>query len=162
MKCALIFILTLLGSVVDEFQGIDFDAYEFPTIEVDFNVNLTDMPETTINLGFDGLELYMLLDVALAANETYTIPLYPKDAYQPAGIAIGDQELGIIISLDLILQVDAEADLSTGVHIAFDDGLSMEIAMFGKEVSKVTLCVFMIPQPDIYLHMSLSRKRKEI
>lgn len=102
-------------------------------------MNMTDIPETTIQLKFDGLELYMLLDVALSAEKTWTIPLYPKSWYQPAGFAVGGQEIGIVIALDLILELDSEADLSTGVHIAFDDGLSMELAMFGSDVSTINL-----------------------
>lgn len=88
---------------------------------------------------FDGLELYMLLDVALNGDKTWTIPLYPKSWYQPAGISVGGQEIGIVIGLDLILALDSEIDMSTGVHIAFDDGLSMEIAMFGNSVSTINL-----------------------
>lgn len=81
----------------------------------------------------------MLLDAALNADQDITIPLYPKDFYQPAGIAVGDQELGIIISLDLILSLDAAVNISTGVHIAFDDGLFVELAMFGSDVSTMKL-----------------------
>lgn len=120
-------------------EGIDFDDYEFPTIDMDFNVNLTDMPEAKIKLEFNGLELYMLLDASLEADQTFTIPLYPKSWYQPAGIAVGSQEIGIIISLDLILHMDAQASISSGIHISFEDGLAVELAMFGRDVSTITL-----------------------
>lgn len=102
-------------------------------------MNLTEMPETKVQLKFDGLELYMLLDVALTADQTWTIPLYPKSWTQPAGLSVGGQELGIIIGLDLILELSSEIDMSTGVHISFDDGLTMEIAMFGSNVSTISL-----------------------
>lgn len=132
-------------------QGIDFDDYEFPTIDMDFNVNLTDMPEAKIKLEFEGLELYMLLNASLAADQTYTIPLYPKEWFQPAGIAVGSQEVGIVISLDLILHMDVQANISAGIHILFDDGLAVELAIFGHDVSTITLCVspihHMIPIP---------------
>lgn len=106
---------------------------------IDFNMNFTDIPQATIQLKFDALELYAELEVAFDASKDITIPLYPKDWYQPAGFAIGDEEIGVIISLDLILSLDSEVDLTTGVHIAFDDGLGMEIAMFGSDVSTITL-----------------------
>lgn len=102
-------------------------------------MNLTEIPDATVELKFDGLELYMLLDVALSAEQTWTIPLYPKSWAQPAGFAIGGQKLGIIIGLDLILELTSEIDMSAGVHISFDDGLAMEIGMFGSNVSTVTL-----------------------
>lgn len=120
-------------------QGIDFDDYEFPTIDMDFNVNLTDMPEAKIKLEFDGLELYMSLNVSLDAGQAYTIPLYPKEWFQPAGIVVGGQEIGIVIALDLLLEVDAQTNISSGIHIAFDDGLAVELAMFGHDVSTITL-----------------------
>lgn len=120
-------------------QSIDFDDYEFPTINTDFNVNLTDMPEAKIKLEFEGLELYMLLNISLEADQTYTIPLYPKDWYQPAGIAVGSQEIGVIISFDLILHMNAQANISSGIHVSFEDGLTVELAMFGSDVSTIKL-----------------------
>ncbi|KAK7740998.1 hypothetical protein SLS53_005061 [Cytospora paraplurivora] len=122
----------------DDFD-ICWDCYAFPSLDVDFEVNLTDIPDATLKLEFDDLDLYMLLDISLEADETHTIDLYPKNWYQPAGIEVGDQLVGFIISLQLILALDAEVDISTGVHIAFDDGLAMEIALFGSEVSTITL-----------------------
>lgn len=118
---------------------ICWDCYAFPSLDVDFEVNLTDIPDATIKLEFDDLELYMLLDLSLEADKTYTIDLYPKDWYQPAGIEVGDQLVGFIISLQLILALDSEVDISTGVHIAFDDGLGVEISLFGSEVSTISL-----------------------
>lgn len=126
------------GGDIDDFD-ICWDCYAFPSLDVDFDVNLTDIPETTLKLEFDDLELYMLLDISLEADQTYTINLYPKTWSQPAGIHIGDQLVGIVVSLQLILALDAEVDISTGVHLKFDDGLAMEIAMFGDDVSTVKL-----------------------
>lgn len=81
----------------------------------------------------------MLIDASLEPHITYTIPLYPKNWYQSAGIAVGGQEVGIVISLDLILELDEEAEVSSGIHISFDDGLAVELAMFGQDVSTITL-----------------------
>lgn len=138
MGCQLVLLIPM-SFAGDKFEAINWDDYAFPTWNVSFDMNLTEIPETTIELQFDGLELYMLLDVALDAGKTYTIPLYPKSWYQPAGFAVGGQEVGIVIGLDLILGLDAEVALSTGVHLAFDDGLAMEIAMFGRNVSTINL-----------------------
>ncbi|KUI71684.1 hypothetical protein VM1G_07404 [Cytospora mali] len=123
---------------IDDFD-ICWDCYAFPSLDVDFNINITDIPETTLKLEFDDLELYMLLDASLEADETYKIDLYPKSWYQPAGIAIGDQMVGVVISLELILGLDAEMDVSTGVHVKFDDTLALEIVLFGNDVSSITL-----------------------
>lgn len=125
------------GNLTD--LDVCWDCYSFPSLDVDFNMNLTDIPETTLKLEFDDLELYMLLDVSLEADAEYTVNLYPKTWSQPAGIAVGDQLIGVVISLQLILALDAEVDISTGVHVKFDDGLAMEIVMFGTDVSTISL-----------------------
>lgn len=77
--------------------------------------------------------------MALDASSTYTIPLYPKSWSQPAGFEVAGQMIGIIISLDLILSLDAEVDISSGVHVKFDDGLALELALFGSNVSSINL-----------------------
>lgn len=102
-------------------------------------MDLTDIPDAIIELKFDEFELYLELDIALDASMTYTIPLYPKNWYQPAGFDVAGQKVGIIIALDLILALDAEVDISSGVHVKFDDGLSLELALFGSNVSSINL-----------------------
>ncbi|ROW01941.1 hypothetical protein VMCG_05620 [Cytospora schulzeri] len=123
---------------IDDFD-ICWDCYAFPSFNESFDLNLTDIPETTLRLEFDDLELYMMLDLTLEAEKTYEIDLYPKVWPQPAGFHVGDQEVGVIISLQLILQINAQVDISTGVHVGFDDGLAIEIAMFGTDVSTIHL-----------------------
>lgn len=123
---------------IDDFD-ICWDCYAFPSFNESFDITLTDIPETTLRLEFDNLELYMLLDVSLEADATYKIDLYPKTWGQPAGFKVGDQLVGVIVSLELILQLNAEIDISTGFHVRFDDGMAIEIAMFGTDVSTIHL-----------------------
>ncbi|KAJ4416545.1 hypothetical protein N0V82_006667 [Gnomoniopsis sp. IMI 355080] len=123
----------------EDLKEVDWDALAFPTIPIDFDLDLQDIPDATINLKFDEFELYFELDMALDASSTYTISLYPKDWSQPAGFEVAGQMVGIVISLDLILSLDAEVDISSGVHVKFDDGLSLELALFGSNVSSINL-----------------------
>ncbi|KAK7707850.1 hypothetical protein SLS63_013646 [Diaporthe eres] len=133
-------------NIVSFFQTGDFDeldidwsAYALPTLDVDFEMNLTNIPETTLSLEFDDLELYLELEATLDAEQTYKVNLYPPEWFQPAGIKIGDQLVGVVITLELLLTLSTEASISTGVHVKFDDGLAMQIAMFGSDVSDITL-----------------------
>lgn len=123
---------------IDELD-IDWSVYALPTLDVDFEMNLTNIPETTLSLEFDDLELYLELEATLDADQTYKVNLYPPEWYQPAGIKIGDQLVGVVITLELLLTLSSEASISTGVHVKFDDGLAMQIAMFGSDVSEITL-----------------------
>lgn len=132
-------IVSFFDGDFDAFDDIDWSAYSFPTLDVDFEMNLTSIPETTMTLEFDELELYLELDATLDAAHTYMVNLYPPEWYQPAGIKIGDQLVGVVITLELLLTVSTEVSISTGVHVKFDDGLAMEIAMFGSDVSSITL-----------------------
>lgn len=102
-------------------------------------MNLTSIPETTLTLEFDELEVYLDLEATLGAGQTYKVNLYPPGWYQPAGIKIGDQLIGIVMTLELLLTVSTDLSISTGVHVKFDDGLSMQIAMFGSNISEITL-----------------------
>lgn len=103
-------------------------------------MDLSSIPEVKVEMVLDAFELYLELDLVLDASHTWTIPLYPTTpAFQPAGIKIDGQEVGIVIKLDLILAFDAEVSVSTGVHVQFDDGLSVELALFGSNVSTINL-----------------------
>ncbi|CAN8096003.1 unnamed protein product [Discula destructiva] len=119
-----------------------FDAFAFPVLPIDFDLGLEAIPETKVNMVFDAFELYLELDVSVDASIEFTVPLYPTSGpMQPAGFQIGDQTVGVVISLDLILALDASVNISTGVHVQFDDGLTLELELFGSDVSTVNLYV---------------------
>jgi hypothetical protein len=131
---------SLATSIGDDFVNFDFDSLPaFPTLDLDFNLhNITSIPECEMRFQFDGLELFMAIDTKLSAGGTYTINLYSSNS--PIGIAISKQlRLGVIFAIDLILSVEAEIDISSGFHIKLDDGLSVDISMFGQDVSGVNL-----------------------
>lgn len=129
--------------IADEFwdsvMDLDFDEFEFPTFNYDFN-NLTvpDIPEANLRFTFDGLELYMLVDTILSLGATYTLPLYKSKT--PVGIYITEElQLGLIFSVDLILATEGSIDVSSGIHLKLDDGFAVNIALFGEDASDITL-----------------------
>lgn len=127
--------------VSDAFHGDfhDVDAIEMPTLDYDFsNFSVPALPEIDLKFGFDSLEIYAMLDTTLSLGSTYTYNLYTSKSVMGAGIS-GDLFLGIVFTLDLILTADAEIDISSGFHIKMDDGLSVDIPLFGNEASGIDL-----------------------
>ncbi|KAI1103019.1 hypothetical protein F4804DRAFT_246485 [Jackrogersella minutella] len=117
--------------------GFDPNDFDFPPINVTFDVDFPDIPECHLKFEFDGLELYMLIDTTLSAGATYNLNLYSSNT--PIGIsASNDLFLGVIFSVDLILSVQAEIDISSGIHIKLDDGVGLDMALFGSNVSSIT------------------------
>lgn len=133
-------------AVEDFFEGVadgfdfhfDFDANEMPTFNYTFDMDIPALPEVGLSFGFDSLELFMMLDTTLSLDSTYTYNLYTSNS--PIGVRISDMlQLGITFSVDLILAVDGDIDISSGFHIRLDDGLMIDIMLFGDEASGIAL-----------------------
>jgi hypothetical protein len=78
------------------------------------------------------------IDTTLSAGATYTLNLYESES--PIGISAGQElEVGIVFTVDVILSVEGEIDISSGFHIQLNDGVAINIAMFGQNISSVTL-----------------------
>ncbi|KAI1409236.1 hypothetical protein F5Y13DRAFT_203648 [Hypoxylon sp. FL1857] len=118
-------------------DGFDLDDFDFPPINATFDLDFPDIPECRLQFSFDGLELYMLLDTVLSAGATYNLNLYTSNT--PIGIsASNDLFLGVVFSVDLILSAHAEIDISSGIHIRLEDGVGLDMALFGNNVSSIT------------------------
>ncbi|KAI1453892.1 hypothetical protein F4805DRAFT_469739 [Annulohypoxylon moriforme] len=124
---------TVLHNLAD---GIDLDDFDFPPINITFDVDMPDIPECHLQFQFDDLELYILIDTVLSAGATYNLNLYSSNT--PIGISAGnDLFLGVVFSVDLILSVNAEIDVSSGFHIKLDDGVGLDMSLFGSNVSNI-------------------------
>ncbi|KAI1398985.1 hypothetical protein F4819DRAFT_437406 [Hypoxylon fuscum] len=126
------------SSVADNLEdGIDLDDFDFPPINFTFNVDMPDIPECHLKFQFDDLELYMLIDTVLSGGATYNLNLYSSNT--PIGISASNELfIGVIFSVDLILSVEAEIDISSGIHLKLEDGVGLDMALFGQNVSSIT------------------------
>lgn len=119
-------------------DGFDTSDFVFPPIQVDFHIDMPEIPEALLSFQFDDMELYVLLDTVLSGSMTYTLNLYTSNT--AVGISISDELMaGVIFKIDLILSAEAEVDISSGFHIKLDDGVVFDIALFGQNVSDSTL-----------------------
>ena len=119
---------------------LDVESIPFPTIEFDFNTsgNITGIPEVSLEIQFNHLELYAELEAALTAGATYTINLYTTNT--PIGIKLRNGLLfGVALSFDLIFDVEAEIDMSSGFHLEVDDGFSVKLGLFQQEFADMVL-----------------------
>ncbi|PVH77442.1 hypothetical protein DL98DRAFT_573737 [Cadophora sp. DSE1049] len=115
----------------------DLDDYNFPPIDIKFDIEVPDIPDIELQFQFDKMELYMQVDTVLAAGATYTLNLYTSKSV--AGFMVGDELLvGTVITVDLILDVMGEIVISSGFHIQLNDGIEIKIPIFGQNVSEIT------------------------
>ncbi|KAI1088314.1 hypothetical protein F5B19DRAFT_486056 [Rostrohypoxylon terebratum] len=124
---------TVIHNLAD---GFDLDDFDFPPINTTFDIDLPDIPECHLQFQFDDLEMYFLIDTVLSAGATYNLNLFSSNT--PIGISAGnDLFLGVVFSVDLILSVNAEIDVSSGFHIKLDDGVGLDMSLFGRNVSNI-------------------------
>lgn len=119
-------------------DGFDIEDFDLPPIGLDFNVDLPEIPECHLQFKFEDLDIYILLDTILTTSATYKLNLYTSNT--PIGLGIGDDlTIGVVFSIDLILNVDGDIDISSGFHLKLDKGVSLDIALFSDDISEITL-----------------------
>jgi hypothetical protein len=119
-------------------DGFDWADLDFPTFPYAFDLDVPETPACTIRFEFNDMELYLEMNTVLNAGATYEINLYSTAS--PFGFRAGSMlQLGFVLSVDLILAVDGEIDISSGFHIKLDDGVAIDIALFGDKVSNLVL-----------------------
>lgn len=117
------------GKLWDELRAV-------PPPQVDLNVNV-DLPGYDLEVEFENTELYIELKLVLSSGLTYNLPLYSS---KNLGVQFSEGFFfGVVFSIDLILSVENEIEISSGFHIKLDDKVVMKIALFGKEASGVQL-----------------------
>lgn len=121
-----------------DMRRLDFDAMTLPTFHnVDLNTSFAPLPNTTFVFGFGGVELFLQLKTTVSALK-YQIPLVNM-VVPDLGLQLLDEQVGLFFSMDLIFTVDAEIDITSGVHIKIADGAELHAKLFGSDVSKVVL-----------------------
>ncbi|CAN9136082.1 unnamed protein product [Alternaria sp. RS040] len=124
-------------SVCDNLKdGLDAKDFTFPTFPFAFDIDVPEIEDANLRFQFDGMELYLEIDTVLTGGAAYEINLYTSNT--PVGISVGPSlTLGVTLQVDLILEVDGQIDISSGFHVKLDDGVAMDITMFGDTVSNM-------------------------
>ncbi len=117
---------------------IHLSDFDFGPLDTDFDVEIPNIPSADLSFQFDGMELYMDIDTTLSSGATYTLNLYTSKT--PIGFGVAEDLLiGVVFSVDLILSVESDVDISSGFHIQLHDGVMINIPMFDHNVSSITL-----------------------
>jgi hypothetical protein len=124
------------ANIKEGFRTGDFDL---PPLDIDLNIDVPDLPETVLTFGFDELELYVDMRVTLGGGATYTMGMYDSSVAHPfLGFKVGDELfVGVVFTVDLIISVNAEVTIESGFHLKMEDGFSLELSMFAKEVANL-------------------------
>ncbi|KAL4971541.1 hypothetical protein BDW66DRAFT_155563 [Aspergillus desertorum] len=132
------FVTQFIDNVTDIDSLTDFDFPAWPTLDLDLDLDdIAGFPGVHAQLEFDDLELYLELDVQLSAGATYTLNLFTSQSV--AGFAIPGLEAGALFKVSLVLIAEAEIDISSGFHIKLDDAFALELELFNKNISSITL-----------------------
>jgi hypothetical protein len=130
-----------VSGVYNEFDdGIDIADFlpHMNQSAIPSELTLTPIPDTNLTFRFEGLDLYLELETILGASTTYTLPLCrSKTAY---GFSFNnDLKIGATFTVDLILTVEGSLDMTSGLHVKIDDAVTLDIALFGDEISGIDL-----------------------
>ncbi|KAL3432662.1 hypothetical protein BDV09DRAFT_205803 [Aspergillus tetrazonus] len=132
------FVDDLIGNVTDIDSISDFDFPAWPTLDLDLDLDDADgFPDVHAQFEFNDLELYVELDIQLSAGATYTLNLFTSQSV--AGFSIPGLEAGALFKVSLVLIAQAEIDISSGFHIKLDDAFALELELFNKNVSQISM-----------------------
>ena len=118
------------------------DKFAFPTVNLDFTLpGLPSLPAVDVQFKIDGLELYMDLELVLSAGATYSLPLFRSETPIGVGASTGNADVfaGAVLAVDLLLDIHAQIDIRGGFHLKVDDTIVIDLEMFSKKISHVTL-----------------------
>ncbi|EFX02633.1 hypothetical protein CMQ_2562 [Grosmannia clavigera kw1407] len=116
--------------------NLQFDEVQMPMIDVDLNLDVEGIPECQLAFSFDHLELFVQTQTRVGGAATYSLNLYTSET--EVGIRVSDElEIGVVLTVDLIMSIDGAVEVDSGFHVKLDDGLVLTLDFFGKNVSKM-------------------------
>ncbi|KAJ6441523.1 allantoate permease [Purpureocillium lavendulum] len=115
---------------------ITAEVEQVPPPQINFNVPL-DFPGYELQVAFENTEIYVELSTVLSSGLSYSLTLYSS---KNLGVDVdlgGELFLGAVFSIDLLLSVENEIEISSGFHIKLDEKVLMSIALFSDKASGV-------------------------
>jgi hypothetical protein len=123
-----------VGTTVKDIFTIDAAPITFPPFNVSLDVPVESNSSVSLDFGFEELELFLQIRTMLAADSTYTIPLFSTSRIDGPFV---DINFGVFFTVDLILDVDRPLDMTSGIHLKLDNGVLISIDLFGDKPSDI-------------------------
>jgi hypothetical protein len=134
---AINYVKTTLETMAES-DDLDINHFSPPTMgNITFDLDVQSIPQSLLQLQFDGLELYIQLDTTLDISASYKVNLFTPQT--PLDLDVPGMKIGVWFTLDLLLDVDGNIDMASGFHIKFVDGVQINIPMFAPEASDIEL-----------------------
>lgn len=118
-------------------EGLDWKYFDLPTLNSSFDLDIRPMPAANLRSQFDQMGLHIEMMTKIDTEATYEMSLFVSRT--PAGFMFGGVLVGFSLTVDLILSADGEIAIDIGFHIKFDDGVELNVALFGDQVSDMKL-----------------------
>jgi hypothetical protein len=127
---------TFINTTLVNVFTFDADPITFPPFNVSLDVPIESNLSVSLKFGFEDLELFMQVSTMLAANSSYTIPLFGSSDVEADFVEF---DFGVYFTVDLILDVGRPLDMTSGIHLKLDDGILIGIDLFGDKPSDIIM-----------------------
>jgi hypothetical protein len=114
----------------------DLSDITFPTLPLNLSLDVPPLPQYHLQLELENLDIFVELETVLS-GPTFTMNLYTSES--EVGLDIDGEELGVVVAVDLILDVDTEVEIKTGFHLKLDDSFVIDIDLLSKNISNIVL-----------------------
>lgn len=124
------------GEAAEDLLALDFDNFTLPPFNVSLDVDVKRTQEASLHFNFEEFELLMQVRTKLPAGSEFTIPLLESSPNPLPGV---DFEFDVFFTADLILSFDQALEVTSGIHLKLDQGVSFAIDLFGNNPSDISM-----------------------
>lgn len=118
-------------------NGTNIRNLHFEPLNINLNIAVPELPSCQLELNFKDTEIYVELGLKLSAGLSYGINIYSS---KQLGVQVSEKLfVGVVFSMDLLLNVDTAMEIVSGFHIRLDKDVLMKIGLFAKQASHLTL-----------------------
>lgn len=136
-KAAAHWVGEFIDETVEDIFTFDFKDTTYPPFNVTLDVDIGSDKDVSLEFSFEEFELFMQVRTMLENGSSLIIPLYEPSS--PMTFGVVELGFGVFFTVDLILDVERPLDMTSGIHLKLDDGVSFSIDLFGDTPSDIAV-----------------------